>query len=306
MDMNRAQPTPGQPSETFRAGRAGRGSPAVLLLWATMAGCLGGPDANQSGYQQVTRAEVLEQSTVPVYGYRILRTYPHDPTSYTEGLTTDQGYVYEGTGLYGQSKLRQLDLATGTTLQEKALPPQYFGEGIAVLGGDVYQLTYKSNIGFVYDRATFALKRSFRYPTQGWGLTTDGKRLIMSNGSAALVFIDPTSMEQTGYVVVSRDEGAVGFLNELEYIDGKVYANVWQTNLIVVAAVDTGQVLAWIDLTGLNPEPETLRYPFVLNGIARDPGDGALLVTGKTWPRLYAIELVPVKNAPPLKPSTLP
>ena len=174
------------------------------------------------------------------------------------------------------------------------------------LGDRVFQLTYESNVGFVYDRATFEPKGSFRYASQGWGLTTDGTRLIMSNGSAALIFIDPTTMETTGYVVVSRDEGPVGFLNELEYIDGKVFANIWQTDLIVVASPETGKVLAWIDLTGLNPEPDRLRYPFVLNGIARDPVDGRLVVTGKTWPRLYAIDLIPLKNAQPLRPGTLP
>ena len=128
----------------------------------------------------------------------------------------------------------------------------------------------------------------------------------MSNGSAALVFIDPASMERTGYVVVSSAGGAVGFLNELEYIDGKVYANVWQTDLVVVIAPDTGAVRAWIDLGGLNPEPRRLVYPFVLNGIARDPRDGALLVTGKDWPFLYAVALVPLRNAPPLAPGALP
>jgi glutaminyl-peptide cyclotransferase len=279
---------------------------AAVLLWSAMVGCAAGPRSDPRSYEQVTRAEILEQTSVPVYGYRILRTYPHDPTSYTEGLTVSEGALYEGTGLYGRSRLRRLDLASGRVLQEHVLPAQYFGEGITVLGGDVYQLTYLSNLGFVYDRGSFALKRTFHYPTQGWGLTTDGTQLIMSNGSAALVFLDPASMEPTRYVIVSREEGPVGFLNELEYIDGKVYANVWQTDLIVVASVHTGKVLAWIDLTGLNPNPRGLKYPFVLNGIARDPRDGALLVTGKDWPWLYAIELVPLKNAPLSQPGALP
>lgn len=279
---------------------------ALLLLGAAMSGCLGGPHIDPAGYRQVTRAQVLAQTTVPVYGFRVLRAYPHDRTAYTEGLTIHQGALYEGTGLRGQSKLRRLDLVTGAVQEERPLPAEYFGEGVTVLGEEVFQLTYQSNIGFVYDRTTFRLKRTFRYPSQGWGLTTDGTRLIMSNGSAALVFIDPASMERTGYVVVSSAEEAVGFLNELEYIDGKVYANVWQTDLVVVIAPDTGAVRAWIDLGGLNPEPRRLVYPFVLNGIARDPRDGALLVTGKGWPFIYALALVPLRNAPPLAPGALP
>src|SRR5262249_11086909 len=164
--------------------------------------------------------------------YRVLRAYPHDPTSYTEGLVMAGGALYEGTGLYGQSKLRKLDLDTGAVQKELRLSAEYFGEGVTVLRGDGYQLTYQSHVGFVYDRQTFALKRTFPISTQGWGLTTDGTRLIMSNGSAALVLLDPASMAETGYVVVKSPETAVGFLNELEYIDGHVYANVWQTNLI--------------------------------------------------------------------------
>jgi glutamine cyclotransferase len=289
-----------------RCPRRARWLITVAALSATIAGCAESPRPAPSRYEQVTRAEVLSQTAVPVYGYRIARTYPHDPSSYTEGLTVHEGVLYEGTGLYGESKLRKLDLTTGTLIDQRALPAKYFGEGVTVLGDRVFQLTYESNIGFIYDRATFATKGSFRYPSQGWGLTTDGTRLIMSNGSAALVFIDPTSMETTGSVIVSGNEGPVGFLNELEYIDGRVFANVWQTNLIVVVAPDTGKVVAWIDLTGLNPEPDRLRYPFVLNGIARDPADGRLLVTGKHWPRLYAIDLIPLKNAPALRPGTLP
>jgi glutamine cyclotransferase len=249
-----------------RVARRARFVAALLLLCAAAAaGCAGRSGIGASpgaANRQVSRDEVLAQTTTPVYGFRILRTYPHDRTSYTEGLMTVGGTLYEGTGLYGQSKLRAIDLATGRLLRETELSRRYFGEGITVLGNEIFQLTYKSNTGFVYDRDSLDLKRRFRYPSQGWGLTNDGARLIMSNGSAALVFLDPASLEQTGYVVVARDDGnAVGFLNELEYIDGKVYANVWQTDLIVVAAADTGKVVAWIDLTGLNPEPDTLVFP---------------------------------------------
>ena len=236
-----------------------RWAPALLLLGAAMSGCLGVAHVDTGGVPAGDPGPGSRQTSVPVYGFRVLRAYPHDPTAYTEGLTVYQGALYEGTGLRGQSKLRRLDLATGAVQEERPLPAEYFGEGVTVLGEEIYQLTYQSNVGFVYDRTTFRLKRTFRYPSQGWGLTTDGTRLIMSNGSAALVFIDPASMERTGYVVVSSAGGAVGFLNELEYIDGKVYANVWQTDLVVVIAPDTGAVRAWIDLGGLNPEPRRLR-----------------------------------------------
>ena len=250
----------------------------------------------QNGHIQLPPDRVLGQSSIPVFGYRIVHAYPHDPTSYTEGLVMDRGSIYEGTGLYGQSKLRQWDLRSGRILRQISLDPHQFGEGITVLKGTIYQLTYLGNTGFTYDQHTFRRTGTFRYITQGWGLTTDGTRLIMSDGASAIVFRNPRSFDEEGRIFVSDDVGPVGFLNELEYADGRLYANVWQTNFIAVIAPDTGKVTAWIDLTGLNPDPKRLVYPYVLNGIAYNRDTGRLLVTGKCWPHVYEIDLVPRAN----------
>ena len=254
-------------------------------------------DRNISGVlEQVSREEILSQKKIPVFTYRIQKTYPHNITSYTEGLLMDNGYLFEGTGRYGKSDLFKSNLETGQVFKQRALDPLYFGEGVTIFKDLIFQLTYKSNIGFIYDKESFSLKGTFRYLTQGWGLTTDGNELIMSNGSAALVFLDPETFNQKRYIVVSDNKGQVGFLNELEFVNGEVYANVWQTNLIARINPKTGKVTGWIDLTGINPDPEKLKYPDVLNGIAYNPKTKRLIVTGKCWPNLFEIELVPIKN----------
>ena len=254
-------------------------------------------DRNISGVlEQVSREEILSQKKIPVFTYRIQKTYPHNITSYTEGLLMDNGYLFEGTGRYGKSDLFKSNLETGQVFKQRALDPLYFGEGVTIFKDLIFQLTYKSNIGFIYDKESFSLKGTFRYLTQGWGLTTDGNELIMSNGSAALVFLDPETFNQKRYIVVSDNKGQVGFLNELEFVNGEVYANVWQTNLIARINPKTGKVTGWIDLTGINPDPEKLKYPDVLNGIAYNPKTKRLIVTGKCWPNLFEIELVPIEN----------
>lgn len=242
---------------------------------------------------QACREEILSQDTIPVFTYKIIKTYPHDVTSYTEGLQIHDGYLYEGTGRYGQSRLLKIDLETGKVIQQKKLSPRYFGEGITVFQDQIYQLTYKSNVGFIYDKDSFSLKKSFHYPTQGWGMTTDGTDLIMSNGSAALIFLDPKTLQQKRYIIVSDDKSEIGFLNELEYANGEVYANIWQKNLIAKISTKTGKVTAWIDLMGINPDPAKLKYPYVLNGIAYNKKSGHLIIAGKCWPELYEIALVP-------------
>ena len=265
---------------------------AVSLLFALLLP-FGAWAADDDGHIQVSRGRVLDQTNIPVYTYRIAQTYPHDRSSYTGGFVMENGAIYEGTGLYGQSKLRRWDLRTGQVLNELPLDRRYFGEGVTVFDSVVYQLTYLSNLGFAYDQATLRRKDSFRYVTQGWGLTHDGKQLLMSDGSSAIVFIDPKSFQVVSHVFVSDDVGPVGFLDELEYVDGKLYANVWQTNFIAIIAPQSGKIIGWIDLTGLNPDPAVLVYPYVLNGIAYNKEAGRLLVTGKCWPRVYEIELVP-------------
>lgn len=229
---------------------------------------------------------------VSLYTYRVVEAYPHDPGAFTQGLVLDDGVLFEGTGLRGHSSLRRVDLATGTVLQRHDLNPDLFGEGITVFGDRVVQLTWTSGTGFVYDRETFAREGTFSYATEGWGLTQDGERLIMSDGTPTLRFLDPESLGEIGRVDVRDGAQPVQDLNELEYIEGHVFANVWRTDRIAVIDPAGGQVVAWIDLEGLLPADEGAGAD-VLNGIAFDADAGRLLVTGKLWPRLFAIELVP-------------
>jgi glutamine cyclotransferase len=262
---------------------------ALCVTWAVQA-------ADSGGHVEVTMARMLDQTRIPVYGYRVVQTYPHDRTSYTEGLTMVNGTIFEGMGLYGQSKVRQWELRTGRVLNEVALDRHYFGEGVTVFDGAVYELTYLENTAFIYDQQTLQRRESYRYVTQGWGLTHDDTHLIVSNGSSAIEFLDPHARELARRIFVTDDVGPVGFLNELEYVDGKLYANVWQTDFIAIIAPDSGRIVGWIDLTGLNPEPTVLVYPLVMNGIAFNPETGRLLVTGKCWPNIYEIELTARKN----------
>ncbi len=241
---------------------------------------------------QISRERILGQSKIPVYGYKVIKTFPHDTSSYTEGLVMKDGRLFEGTGLYGHSTVRENDLATGKAIREVRPDPIYFGEGITILGHTLYELTYLSNTGFRYDLETFAPGKPFHYETQGWGLTSDGRRLLMSDGSSAIMFLDPATLAVEKKIFVHDEVGPVGFLNELELAEGKLYANVWQTDFIAIIDPATGEVTGWIDLEGLNPDPEKLKYPYVLNGIAYDEKTKNLLVTGKCWPGLYMIELV--------------
>jgi len=228
----------------------------------------------------------------PQYTYRIVNTYPHDPDAFTQGLVYLDGQLYEGTGLYGASSLRRVDLQTGQVLQRYDLSGEYFGEGIAVLNDKIYQLTWQSQVGFVYDRITFNRLAQFTYPTEGWGLTHDGRRLIMSDGSAKLYFLDPQTLARLGEITVHDGETEIVRLNELEYINGEVWANVWQTDWIARIDPQTGQVLGWIDLSGLLGPEDRTRPVDVLNGIAYDAERGRIFVTGKWWPRLFEIEIV--------------
>jgi glutamine cyclotransferase len=227
-----------------------------------------------------------------VYTYRIVNTYPHDNTAFTQGLLFADGILYEGTGLHGRSTLRKVALETGDVLQRLELPRQFFGEGIAVMGNRVYQLTWRSRVGFVYDKESFALLRQFNYSTEGWGLTHDHRHLIMSDGSATLRFLDPETFAESHRVAVGDFSAPVRHLNELEHVRGEIYANVWQTDRIARIAPQTGQVVGWIDLKGLLSPEDRRRSVGVLNGIAYDAEDDRLFVTGKLWPRLFEIELV--------------
>jgi glutamine cyclotransferase len=223
------------------------------------------------------------------YTYSIVHVYPHDENSFIEGLVFDNGSLFESTGLYGNSTLRRVELETGKVLQMCALPIQYFGEGITIFDDEIIQLTWRQNKGFVYDKQSFSKVQEFNYSTEGWGLTSDGSRLIMSDGTANLYFLDPQTFEKTGQIQV-HEKNPVAELNELEYIDGKIYANVWHQEKIAIINPQTGQVEAWINLSGIqnppNQDPEN-----VLNGIAYDAKGNRLFITGKMWPHLYEIKL---------------
>ncbi|OQY21519.1 MAG: glutamine cyclotransferase [Anaerolineaceae bacterium 4572_32.1] len=230
-----------------------------------------------------------------IYGYKIINTYPHDRNAFTQGLIFQDGIFYEGTGLRGRSTLRKVELESGQILQIGALPDQLFGEGVTVFEDKIFQLTWQSNIGFVYDKNSFELLRTFNYPTEGWGITHDGKQLIMSDGTPTLHFWDPETLEEIGHIQVYDDDGPVTRLNELEYIHGEIYANVWQTDRIARIDPQTGQVTGWINLQGLLSQEDRSQPVDVLNGIAYDAENDRLFVTGKLWPKLFEIELIPLE-----------
>jgi glutamine cyclotransferase len=236
--------------------------------------------------------EIPSGASVPVYSYRIVNTYPHDREAFTQGLVIANGELYEGTGRHGASTLRRVDLASGQVQKLRVLPEQYFGEGIALVGDRVFQLTWKANVGFIYDRETFELLDSFQYSSEGWGLTYDGQHLIMSDGTPTLYFLDPETQQETGQVQVTYLGQPVRGLNELEYVQGEVWANVWKTNMVVRIDPRTGQITGVIDLSGLLSADDLSQPVDVLNGIAYDVENESLFVTGKLWPKLFEIELV--------------
>jgi glutamine cyclotransferase len=231
-------------------------------------------------------------------GYQVIKAYPHDGTAFTQGLVYVDGTLYESTGLNGQSSVRRVNLDTGKVLQKQSVDPRHFAEGLTEWDGKLIQLTWQSGIGFIYDRSTLRLKGTFNFAGEGWGLTHDGNRLIMSDGTANLRFLNPDSFREIGRVVV-RDHGMpVQDLNELEFIKGEVYANVWHTNRIARISPATGEVLGWIDLTGLIPERLLPHAEAVLNGIAYDSTNDRLFVTGKLWPKLFEIRLAAKAGGP--------
>ena len=238
----------------------------------------------------------LEPSTnsnvIPVYTYKVVNTYPHDRSAFTEGLVFEDGVLYEGTGLHGYSTLRRVKLGTGEILQICKLPPQFFGEGVTIYKNKIIQLTWQSHIGFVYDKYSFKLLQEFYYPDEGWGITHDGKHLIMSDGTQTLHFLDPESFDEIGQIEVSANDIPVTGINELEYIQGEIYANIWQTELIVMIDPLTGQVVGWIDLKGILSPGDDSETVDVLNGIAYDVKNDRLFVTGKFWPKLFEIKLM--------------
>ena len=236
-------------------------------------------------------AQLHGRSAPAVAGFKVVAVYPHDPNAFTQGLAIAGGQLYEGTGLYGQSTIRKVDLATGRVEKQRSINASYFGEGIAILGDHLYELTWQHGIGIVYDLATFTQQRTFQYTGEGWGLTQDGKQLILSDGSAKLRFLDPQTFAVVREIEV-RDHGQpVTKLNELEYIEGEIWSNVWYDDRIARISPATGEVLGWIDLAALYPK-SARSSEAVLNGIAYDAAAKRLFVTGKNWPQLYEIEIV--------------
>lgn len=261
----------------------------AVLLW--LAGLLGIAAVvvfiQARGRPEPTRG----QGALTWYDYRIVNVYPHDPEAFTQGLIFRDGFLFESTGLHGRSSLRKVRPETGEVLRQHSIESQHFGEGLADSGNRLVQLTWRSNLGFIYDLETFALQGTFSYPGEGWGLARDENRLIMSDGTSSLRFLDPKTLRETGRLNVTEDNQSVPDLNELEVVKGEIFANVWQTDHIVIIDSQSGRVTGRIDLTGLLPPADRARPVDVdvLNGIAYDADRDRLFVTGKLWPKLFEI-----------------
>ena len=302
------------PARSIRIPRGGLLARAVGLLpviVACVAGCSSAVDSSDErtssgGYLPVlvvrdrpaARVEAITTTGTQEAGatrrqtYEVVGSYPHDPTAFTQGLVFHDGYLYEGTGRRGESSLRKVELESGRVLESVDLPPMFFGEGITILKQRVYQLTWQSLTGFVYDLESFAVVGQFRQFTEGWGLTHDGGQLIMSDGSAQIYFLDPETIAPLRQIEV-RDQGRpIDQINELEYIDGEIYANVWHSDDILRISPRTGEVLGRIDMSGII-DAELIRNPeAVLNGIAYDTVSKRTFVTGKLWPRLFEVRFI--------------
>lgn len=246
---------------------------------------------SQTGAGGTTNSGASQTGGVPVYTYEVVNTFPHDPEAYTQGLVYYEGVLYESTGQYGASSLRRVELQTGRVLQRVAVPREYFAEGLALFQGRLFQLTWQAQKGFIYDLQSFRQTGEFRYTGEGWGLTHDGESLIMSDGSQQIRFLDPATFQVRRIISVNDQGRPIQRLNELEYIRGEIYANIWQTDRIVRIDPATGRILGWIDLTGLLPAQDRRREVDVLNGIAYDEANDRLFVTGKLWPKLFEIRL---------------
>ena len=228
---------------------------------------------------------------VPIYGYQVVHVYPHDPEAFTQGLVFHDGKLLESTGEEGRSSLRRVELETGKVLQKVDVPEPYFAEGITLLKGKIYQLTWQHEVGFIYDAWTFEKIGKFNYQAEGWGLTNDGQSLILSDGSNRIRFLDPDDFQVRKTIAVVDGTTPVREINELEYVQGEIYANIWHADRIARIDPQTGRIVGWIDLAGLLAPGEVHDEEAVLNGIAYDETNGRLFVTGKLWPKLFEIRL---------------
>lgn len=275
----------------------------LLLFILVTASCGSSPNSNNVNINSANRANAAtpKPAPVPVYTYEIVNTYPHDPRAFTQGLVYHDGYLYEGTGGKQSrgddftSSLRKVDLKSGKVLQKYELPPEYFGEGIALLNDQIYQLTWQEGTAFVYSLGDFKLQREFKYAGDGWGLTEDGAKLYMSDGTHIIRIVDPETFRTTGTITVNDERGKpLMNINELEWVKGEIWANVWQTGWIIRIDPATGKLLGRIDLNDLaEREMDTTPNADVLNGIAYDEAGDRIFVTGKMWRRLFEIKLSP-------------
>lgn len=269
----------------FARGTSGR-KRIGLMLAAVVAITTAGAGAWTSWFAS-------QASRVPIYGVEIVKVYPHDLGAFTQGLEFSDGILYEGTGQYGRSRLRKVQLETGTVLKEAALPDDVFGEGITVWKDRILQLSWQERLGLIFDKETFELRGRFRYAGEGWGLTHDDKHLIMSDGTETLRFLDPESYRLIRSIrVLTPDGRPVDQLNELEYINGEILANIWNTSTIARISARTGRIVGWIDLSNVRPQ-QAIGSNAVLNGIAYEPKSRRLFVTGKNWSDLFEIRVVP-------------
>lgn len=250
----------------------------ILFLAAALGVCACGP-APDAG--------------IPEFSYEVVHTYPHDPGAFTEGLFYLDGFLYESTGLEGQSSIRKVRLETGEVVQKREIPSQYFGEGIINWKDRLIELTYKTQVGFVYDLANLGVQRQFEYTGEGWALTQDGKRIMMSDGTPEIRFWDPETLKETGRIQVTDEGLPVKNVNELEWIKGEIWANVWMSDRIARIDPGSGKVTGWIDLTGiLSPSDRVEGQTDVLNGIAYDAKQDRIFVTGKRWPKVFEIRVI--------------
>ncbi|HEX5084042.1 MAG TPA: glutaminyl-peptide cyclotransferase [Blastocatellia bacterium] len=260
-----------------------------IAMSLVFAACNGGAGASTAESQQSDRMTIA--SNVQNYTYEVVKSYPHDPKAFTQGLVFHQGVFYESTGLNGSSSLRRVEIETGKVLKRIDVPNQFFAEGLALLNGRLYQLTWQTQRGFVYDLDSFDKLREFGYAGEGWGLTHDAHSLIMSDGSNRIRFIDPETFEVQRMITVQDGKRDITQLNELEYIKGEIYANIWMRDSIARIDPQSGKVNAWIDMSGLQPPESRFDSAAVLNGIAYDESSDRLYVTGKNWPKLFEIKL---------------
>ena len=230
-------------------------------------------------------------NNIPIYSYNIINTYPHDVSAFTEGLVYESGYLYESTGKYNESTLRKVDLQTGEILKLYKLDENYFGEGITLYNNKIFQLTWKSNVGFIYDKDSFKLINKFYYNTEGWGITHNDEHLIMSDGTDEIFFLNPQNFKKVYSIKVHDEFKPITRLNELEFIKGEIYANVWKSNKIARICPHSGEITGWIQLKGLL-SPKEYKNAGTLNGITYDKQDNRIFVTGKMWPKIFEIKLI--------------